>query len=137
MRYVLKLESIGEHAVANAKRRWIRGTHRVTNRDQFLIENARKLRPWVARIEGFDGQYGLARDFITGNKDYAAASGKGNWGVFLYYWLAPGIYEVNQRMSVKCARRYFLQVRDHETAEEITKEQVEKWLQENHPLENP
>ncbi len=128
MRYALKLESIGDHAGTSAARRWIRGRD-INKRDLFLLQHGKRLKPWVAKITGLDGKFGLARDFIDGQKDYSEASGVGNRGVYFYYWLESGLYEVNERVSVKCARRYFLHVGDDATATELTKEQVFECLQ--------
>ena len=130
MRYVLKLESIADYAAKSAARRWVRGSN-VNKRDLFLIRNDSKLRPWVAQISGLDAKYGFARDFITPQRDYSKAEGVGNRGVFLYYWLEPGAYEVNERVSVKCARRYYLIITDSCSSIESTKEEVMEWLRVN------
>lgn len=84
MRYVLKMESIGDFAATNAARRWIRGRD-INKRDLFLLQNASKLKPWIAEITGTDPKYGFTRDFLTGQKDYSEASGAGNRGVWFYY----------------------------------------------------
>lgn len=130
MRYMLKMESIGDFAAKSAARRWVRGRE-INKRDLFLLQNAQKLKTWVAEIVGIDSKYGFARNFLAGQKDYSEAGGVGNRGVWFYYWLKPGIYEINQRVSVKVARRYFLHVIDHQTSIEITKEEVLKAMNES------
>lgn len=136
-RYPLKLEAIGDNHQA-----YFRDFDRniLTARKQVSYQavswrllQAAKLgytKPWVARITGTDSQYGLAREFLRAEKDYTSANGTGSRGIILYYWLEPGIYEVNERLSWKNHRRYFLHVHDSTTAIEITKEQVLEWLQQ-------
>ena len=40
-------------------------------------------KPWVAKITGTDPKFGMKREFINGNKDYAGANSKGTRGVRL------------------------------------------------------
>lgn len=88
-----------------------------------------KSRPWVAQITGFDHKYGYARTFIYGQADYSQSNGNGSRGVFLRFYLRPGLYEVNERISWKHVRRYFIRV-ENTTITEITREEVETWLQQ-------
>lgn len=88
-----------------------------------------KSKPWVARLTGLDEQYGFKRDFMRAPCDYSRASGTGARGIYKYYALEPGIYEVNERTSWKSVRRYFIQVHDDATYTEIGHEQVMSWLQ--------
>lgn len=81
-----------------------------------------KTKPWVARILGTCDHFGLEREFIRGYNDYAAASGTGGRGIYTLYALDTGVYEVNERVSWKGVRRYFIQVENAEIAE-ITREQ--------------
>lgn len=87
-------------------------------------ENRKTIEPWVARILGRDSTYGLKREFVAGKKDYSAANADGSKGVFAYYALRDGVYEVNEPISRKESLRYFLRVTSG-AAEEITKEEAE------------
>ena len=121
---VLKLEIIGDNYFAYCKfaqrpnPRYERNVHQMTKKG---------MRPWVARITGTDPRFGLAREFLQGQKDYSQANSVGSRGVCLYFPLKDGIYEVNERITWKKARRYFIRVEDAQTIE-ISREEVEKWL---------
>jgi hypothetical protein len=84
--------------------------------------------PWVARILGFDDQYGYKREFARFHRDYSGASSTGNRGIWRHYALEPGVYEVNRRLSWKHVRREFLFVDDDGSLCEISREDVEAWL---------
>jgi hypothetical protein len=86
-----------------------------------------KSNPWVARIVGFDDVYGYKRDFQHGITSYQHASGTGARGVFIRYALSDGIYEVNERISWKSVKRYFVRIADTEIAE-ISREEMEQCL---------
>lgn len=86
-------------------------------------------KPWVARITGFDEQFGLVREFIKGQKDYSQANSVGSRGIYLYYPLKDGVYEVNKRISWRHGRRYFILVVSSEIVE-VSREEVEQWLQQ-------
>jgi hypothetical protein len=62
------------------------------------------LRVWVKRVEPWGSRE------IAGIKDYSIATGAGSRGVMIHYFLSPGIYEVNERVSWQNARAYFIQV---------------------------
>lgn len=105
MKAVLKLERFGDH-----------GRYRAyMGRD--------KSQPWVARLLGLSDEWGFKREFIHGQTDYSNASGTGARGVYIYYPLDNGIYEVNRRTSWKNTKRYFIRVEDA-TITEITREEV-------------
>lgn len=137
-RYPLKLEAIGDNHQA-----YFRDFDRniLTARKQVSYQaaswrllQAAKLgytKPWVARITGLDARYGLAREFLKAEKDYSEANGTGSRGIMLYYWLEPGIYEINERLSWKNHRRYFARIIDHQTLIEMTKAEVIEWLQQS------
>lgn len=120
---VLGLEAIGDDraprlAAAFARRRW--------------ADVARYLRlpgqPWVARITGRDPRYGLAREFVQGQRDYAEASSTGARGIVVWYQLEDGgIYEIHELLSWKRDRRYFCRARRGQVVE-ITREEVERCL---------
>jgi len=88
-----------------------------------------KSKPWVARITGIDEQYGFAREFVHGYTDYSNASGTGARGIYIRYALKDGIYEVNERISWKHVRRYFIRVQDA-TITEIDRDEVLQCLSE-------
>lgn len=108
MRAVLKLEQIGMDCGERYQ--------------SYLGRN--KSKPWVARLTGLDEQYGFSRQFMHAPCDYSRASGTGARGVYKYYALEPGIYEVNERTSWKSVRRYFIRVSDNATYTEIGHEEV-------------
>lgn len=66
-------------------------------------------RPWVARLTGLCPRYEFRREFLRPRKDYSEANSVGSRGVYLYYWLDPGVYEVNQRRCWRAWDRYFIQ----------------------------
>lgn len=87
-----------------------------------------KSNPWVARLCGLDDEYGFSREFMHGHRDYSNASGTGARGIFVYYALEPGIYEVNERTSWRHVDRYFIRVTETATVERITHEEVMQCL---------
>lgn len=69
------------------------------------------LKPWVARLEACDEAPGFRRTFLRPDqKDYSDANSEGSRGVMAYYILSDGIYEVNERLNWKKARRYYARV---------------------------
>jgi hypothetical protein len=81
-------------------------------------------KPWVARLRGLSEEYGFDREFVHGQWDYSKASGTGARGIFVYYALKPGIYEVNERVSWKHVDRYFIRVTEGAEVERISREEV-------------
>ena len=79
---------------------------------------------WVARVRGVS-EDGLRfdRQFVNGTRDYSEANSIGSRGVFCYYPLGDGVYEVNDRYKWGKVRRYFLLVQDGQKRE-ITKEEA-------------
>lgn len=84
--------------------------------------------PWIAKILGRDDEFGLRREFMRFRRDYSNASSTGNRGIWRYYALEPGIYEVNRRTSWKHVERFFVQITDDAAVNEIAREDVETWL---------
>jgi len=80
-------------------------------------------RPWVAAVEGLDPKYGFRRKFMKGQRDYAGANGVGSRGVWEYYPLDDGLYEVHERTSWTKTRRYFVRVANGQI-EEISRNEV-------------
>jgi hypothetical protein len=124
MRAVLKLELIGDDYFAY--RKFHKRTSMKYERNMYQFTK-KGMRPWVARITGFDDHYVFAREFIRGIKDYTFANSTGSRGIFAYYPLKPGIYEVNERISWRNHRRYFIRVENTEITE-ISKEEIERCL---------
>lgn len=107
MRAVLKLELIGDDYFY-AKR------HNTWSFDK-ILRYMRRLGPnkspsWLAEIVGFDAKGNLNRQFIQGQKDYSEANSTGSRGIFVYYALPSGIYEVNDRHHWRKVRHYFCRV---------------------------
>ena len=82
-----------------------------------------KSKPWVARLIGLDEKFTFAREFVCGYTDYSRASGTGARGIYKLYTLDDGLYEVNERISWKHVKRYFVRARDGQI-EQITREEV-------------
>jgi hypothetical protein len=125
---VLALEIIGDNYFAY-KRDLANGKARENPRVERYAEmmGRDKARPWVARIVGFDKKYGFKREFQRGQRDYSKANSIGSRGVYEYFALKPGIYEVHERLTWKRTRRYFCRVQEAEIIE-INREEVEECL---------
>jgi len=122
---VLELEIIGDNYYS-----YKRTPQAVSKRTERYAEylGRDKSRPWVARLIGLDPWYGFQREFVKPQqKDYSQANSIGSRGVFVYYTLEPGIYEVNKRETWSRVRRYFIQV-DGATVTEISRNEVMEWL---------
>lgn len=124
---VLGLESIGDDAarVRGAGACVVRDLGRQVRREARYAERPR---PWVARIVGADPQYGFAREFVRPKKDYAEAGGTGSRGVFLWYELPEGVYEVNAPQSWKRTDRYFARSERGRLAH-MTRREVVRWIE--------
>lgn len=68
--------------------------------------------PWLARIKGLTVDGVFEREFLHPQKDYSGANSVGSRGIIAWYFLAPGIYEVNQRVNWSRWDRYFISVED-------------------------
>lgn len=88
---------------------------------------ATRSRPWVARIVGIDERFGLAREFVRGQKDYRDANSVGSRGVYYYYLLEPGVYEVCSPESWQRTERYFVASHRGEIVR-IERGEVEAWF---------
>ncbi len=117
------MEAIGDNYFAY--RRHHRRRNVVYERQKWQMTNPR-LEPWVDRITGLvNGE--LCRERLQPIKDYTHSTGTGARGVYFWYFLAPGIYEINERTSWQNARRYF--VRSHDGAlDEIGRDEAIEWL---------
>lgn len=122
---VLKVEHIGENYFTYRKQ--ARERHERTERYGTYL-GCNQSRAWCARLTGYDAQRRYIRAFVHGQIDYSQSNSTGSRGVYIYYALADGIYEVNERISWKHVRRYFIRV-ENTTITEITQEEVDTWLQ--------
>lgn len=138
MRAVLKLEIIGEpyHWLRrNRKRATVKRVLPLRKEIDIIRYGRKQLRPWVAKINGLHQQFGFDRQFLTGMRDWSLARADGMRGVYEYYALPPGIYEVNECIELGCARRYFIRVIDEQMIE-ITREEAIAHFQPRDPA-NP
>ena len=117
MRAVLKLELIADDFFWASKRQY--------NVDFYQwLRELRKLGPdkshtWVARLLP-----GMQHEFVQGIRDYSTANRNGSRGIYAFYALKPGVYEINERYKLNRVRRYFIHVADDEY-EEITRDEAE------------
>jgi len=111
MRAVLRLEIIGDNWHQYRRMLDAGKLGRTHFRDDIraIRYGRRQLRPWVARLIGVDN-CGFQREFITGMRDYSLARGIGLRGIYEYFALKPGVYEVNECVRLGYARRYFIRV---------------------------
>lgn len=127
LRAVLRLEWIGEGHSATLQRiaEYEQNTgQRFPTPEWVRYYDRRRFHPWVARLTGMDTQFGFKREFLDSQIDYSLARGGGNRGVYLYYMLTPGIYEVNAPESWRHVRRYFVRVHDDLGIAELRREEV-------------
>lgn len=121
---VLKLEIIGDNYFSY-KRDLAKGEARETPRMERYAEmmGRDKTQPWIARITGLDKKYGFKREFLHGQRDYSGANSIGSRGVYEYFALSDGLYEVHERATWKRTRRYFIRVQDTEITE-VSREDI-------------
>ncbi len=122
---VIRLEIIADNYYAGKK--YATRETRIPDERYRELLGPDKSRPWVARITGLDAQFGYKREFMRGQKDYSQANSVGSRGVYMYYPLSDGIYEVHERLSWKRTRRYFCQVSNSDITE-ISREEVNALL---------
>jgi hypothetical protein len=130
MRGVIALEFIGEDRWAYVHSARTRGRDIPQyEAERLKSELVWRTKPWVARITGRSDRYdGLERAFMEGQIDYSQANSVGSRGVYLYFVVTPGVYEVYEHLSWKRSRRYFCQVTDDGSTCELTRAEVEQWL---------
>jgi hypothetical protein len=113
MRAVIRLELIGDNfyrhlqLVDAGKARM----PRIKEYIKLLRYGRNELKPWVARLTT------TGREFVEAHHDYSQANSIGSRGIFAYYALTDGIYEVNERVSFEKARRYCIHVSSDEYEE--------------------
>lgn len=91
------------------------------------IINGRPL-PWAARITGPDDRWGFKREFVHGIRDYTFGQEHHTRGVYLYFFLDPGLYEVYRPTSWKHEERYFIKVDDLGKLSRISREEITECL---------
>jgi hypothetical protein len=125
MRAVLRLEFIGENYFAYQRARKRGEAERNQGTECYGdILGRDKSRPWVARVTAVqDDGYSFVREFMRGQIDYSQSSKNGSRGVYLYYPLKDGLYEVNARETWTRVRRYFIRV-ENTLITEIPREEV-------------
>jgi len=80
--------------------------------------------PWVARLLGLDPHWGFRRQFLRGIRDYSRGQEHHTRGVYLYFALPPGLYEVYRPTSWRHSERYFVRITDDGRLHEITREEA-------------
>lgn len=128
-RVVVKLEAIGDDA-HQYKKLIRRGDIDPDFRRQLTPREHLRSQPWIARLTGLDQQFKFKREFVRGQKDYSQANSVGSRGVYIYYALTSGIYEVNAPLSWSRTDRYFCRVKDGQIIR-MTFEETLEWLQQN------
>ena len=88
-------------------------------------------RPWVARIQGTCPKYNLERKFEWAMKDYRDASRSGRSGIYHYFFLRPGVYEIYEILNTTRTTRYF-GVSDGGVFARVEKDEVMKWVGSHH-----
>jgi hypothetical protein len=127
---LLKMEWIGADE-AQRMRAWERVVEETAPQHARFF-STRSERPWVARIWGRDSRFGYRREFIESQTDYAVSNGNGSRGVELCYFLLPGWYEVQERVSWSRWRRYFVRAEAGQLVE-ATREELDAWLSKSAP----
>lgn len=129
MRYVLRLEAIGDNHVAYLRH------HLKTNGRQFGRRELDAFRygnkthvPWCALITGVSTDDKIQRQFMDGQRDYSGTNSTGSRGIFIYYALRPGLYEINSPETWRRVQRYFARVVDDETLEAISEKELRSCL---------
>lgn len=84
--------------------------------------------PWAAHLFGLDKRWGFRRQFITGVRDYSYGQEHHTRGVYLYFNLPPGLYEVFRSISWRHEERYFFQIDDNGDLYRMSKDNVESCL---------
>lgn len=125
---VLKLEIIGDNYHTYRRDRAKGQAREVPHMERYADMLGRdKKQPWVAHITGFDEKYKFEREFLRGQRDYSRANSTGSRGIYEYFALTAGVYEIHARVSWRRTRRYFIRVTGTEITE-ISREEVERCL---------
>ena len=94
---------------------WIRGAHW-----------ASRPHPWVAHLTGLHKRFGFSREFVKGVYDYTYARKSGGRGIYIYYSLMPGYYEIYRPVSwnERSDERFFCRVDQDGCIYKISREEV-------------
>lgn len=124
MRAVLRIELIGDDFFYYQRTK-IKSPEQLWQMSRRLGFNEQK--SWVAKITGLDDKFGFKREFLRGTRDYSQANSTGSRGIFCYYPLKPGLYEINERVNWKRVKHWFAKVENCKIIE-ITKDEVVQCL---------
>lgn len=89
-------------------------------------------RPWVARITGESGRFGLARSFVEPFRDFTDAhySRRGRFSGLRLEWLLPeGVYEVCTWSRRGWIRRFVRS--EGGNLIDIERQEVDEWIQQS------
>lgn len=85
--------------------------------------------PWLAEVTGRCPDFGYRREFVPADRDYAKANSKGTRGVWFWWTLRVNrVYEAGYPLSHSKDARVFLRATPDGDVVEISKEEVESWL---------
>lgn len=85
--------------------------------------------PWLAEITGRDPDFVYSREFIRPQRDYRRSNSRGTRGVVFHWVLEPNrVYEALEPISHRRQERVFLRATPEGDTVEITREEVEAWL---------
>lgn len=129
MKAVLEMEFIGENyfAAIRAKKKGVNVPSGYMARWERILGRHDHKPPWVACLTGLCDKFGFKRKFQTYYKDYSRANSTGSRGIYIYFALDPGVYEIHERTTWKRTRRYFVRVENMQIAE-ITREKAIRCL---------
>jgi len=85
-----------------------------------VIGSVRK-RPWVAQI--IPGTHGFERSFLRPLADFQHMNSKATRGVFFYFHLPSGFYEIYEHLTWKKDRRRFVKIEKGRITE-LTKQEL-------------
>jgi hypothetical protein len=130
LRAVLRLEIIGDdwYQYLYHRRRGEARENELLERKYdrlFGMGRRNQARPWVARLVGITLAGGFQREFLRGQKDYSQANSEGSRGVYEYFALREGVYEVFERTAWTRTRRYYVRVVEGTIAEAGEEEVVQ------------
>ena len=111
---IIRLEAIGDNWRYYARQLEAREIRNPNWRDQLnaIRYGQKRHRGWVARLIGLDARYGFRREFLEGPRDYTQADSMGQRGIYEYFYLSDGLYEINEPTGLGKSRRYFASVAD-------------------------
>lgn len=116
---VIKLELVADNihwankngAMDRDFQKWLRQWRRLGSDKSFT---------WIKRVLPDNG-----REYIQGVRDYSRANYSGSNGIYAYYALKPGVYEINHRYKINKVRHYFIEVTD-DGFTEIDEQEISK-----------